>query len=161
MREEWRPVVGFEGLYEVSDMGNVRSLRSGKIIALCPHTGGYLMIHLYVSGTRTPMTLHRAVAEAFLGPRPEGKQIRHLDGDRKNCSLSNLVYGTKLENEADKLRHGTRLRGEQMRHAKLTEADVRQIRARRGERQEDLADEFGCTFSNISAIQRGVSWRHV
>jgi hypothetical protein len=128
---------------------------------MSPHTGGYHMVHLYMGGVRTPMTLHKAVMLAFAGPRPQGTEIRHLDGDRKNCRLENLAYSTRTENEADKERHGTRLRGEASALAKLTVADVQDIRRRRGERQEALAAEFGCTFSNISAIQRGVSWKHV
>jgi hypothetical protein len=164
MDEEWRPVAGFEGAYEVSNLGRVRSLRgpyAGRILSPGPHPGGYLLIHLYRNGHRTARTLHSIVAAAFIGPRPEGQEVRHFDNVKTNCAASNLSYGTHAENEADKLRHGTRLRGEANHAAKLTADDARAIRARRGERQEDLAAEFGCTFSNISAIQRGKSWRHV
>jgi DNA-binding transcriptional regulator YiaG len=119
------------------------------------------MVHLYENGVREGRTVHRVVAEAFIGPRPEGLEVRHLDGNKTNNRASNLVYSTHKENEADKARHGTLRRGEANAAAKLTAADVREIRRRKGERQEDLAAEYGCTFSNISAIQRGKSWRHV
>jgi predicted chitinase len=161
MSERWLPVPDFEGLYEVSDLGRVRSLYTGRFLALSPHTAGYLMVHLYRNGERTAKTLHRTVLEAFVGPRPPKMEVRHLNGNRKDCRLANICYGTKAENEADKLGHGTRLRGEAMPMTKLTADAVRAIRARRGERQEDLAAEFGCTFSNVSAIQLGKSWKHV
>lgn len=158
---EWRPIVGFEGLYEASNAGRVRSCRTGKLLAECPHSGGYLMSHLYKDGVREARTNHKIVASAFLGPRPEGQEVMHLDGDKTNNSVVNLAYGTRLENESHKALHGTLMRGERNHVAKLTADDVRAIRARRGERQEDLAEEYGCTFSNISAIQRRKSWRHV
>lgn len=71
------------------------------------------------------------------------------------------MWGTKQENEADKIMHGTRGFGEKAPSAKLTTADVLQIRKRVGEPQQALAEEFGCTFSNVSAIQHRKSWRHV
>lgn len=176
--ERWLPVVGFEGLYEVSDLGRVRSLpryieqmgrwgkpmsrwMKGGILALGPHTGGYNAVHLYKDGRQRATVLHIVVAEAFLGPRPAGMEVLHNDGDKKNCAVGNLRYGTKLENEADKELHGTRLRGEKHVSAKLTEADVKKIRASVGIPQQDLADHYGCTFSNISAIQLRKSWKHV
>ena len=158
---EWRPVPGFENCYEVSENGDVRSRRTGQVLAKCPHSGGYVMSHLYVGGVRTAMTNHRIVAEAFLGKRPEGLEVMHLDGDKTNNRIENLRYGTHAENERHKSEHGTHQIGERNPGAKLTAEDVRQIRQRRGELQEDLAVEFGCTFSNISAIQLGKSWRHV
>ena len=164
MIEEWRPVVGFEGLYEVSDAGQVRSIRGpycGRVLSPGPHNGGYPLIHLYRSGRRTARTLHSIVAAAFIGPRPDGQVVRHVDGVRTNCRAGNLLYGTPQQNEADKQVHGTVPRGEKNAAAKLTAEDVRQIRNRAGERQETLAAEFGCTFGNISAIQLRKSWRHV
>ena len=72
-----------------------------------------------------------------------------------------MRYDTPAGNNADKLMHGTLPRGEDSHSAKLTTVDVLEIRRRVGEAQQTLADEFGCTFSNISAIQRRRSWRHV
>ena len=177
-QEEWRPVVGFEGLYEVSNLGRVRSLPRyverrtkrggvalhpvrGRVLALGPHVGGYRTVHLYAGGRQRATVVHIIVAEAFLGQRPDGTEVLHNDGDPKNCIVSNLRYGTRKENEADKDRHGTRLRGERHGSAKLTAEDVRAIRALVGVPQQDLADDYGCTFSNISAIQLRKSWKHV
>lgn len=85
------------------------SVVDGTIEIEDSHRGGYL--HFGPSHGRekqTTVKVHVAVALAFLGPRPEGLDIRHLDGDPTNAHASNLAYGTKLENEADKWRHGTR-----------------------------------------------------
>jgi hypothetical protein len=162
MREEWRWVVGFEGLYEISSRGRARSHHKGpRLMALSPHTGGYLMLHLYRDGARTPMTVHRAVLEAFVGPRPPGQHACHLDGDRRNNVLANLRYATPSENAADKVAHGTHTRGERSPCAKLTADQVGAIRALRGTPQQELAERFGVTFSNVSAIQLRKSWRHV
>lgn len=159
--EIWKPVVGFEGRYEVSNAGRVMSLRSGVVLKLNKQTGGYLIAHLYRDGKRTARTVHSMVLTAFVGPRPAGAECLHGDHDRTNNALSNLRWGTRRENEDDKMRAGRVIRGEKSTSAKLTRADVFEIRAAVGTPQQELADRFGCTFSNISAIQLGKSWRHV
>lgn len=132
------------------------------MLSFGPHPGGYATVSLYGNGSRRPTLVHIIIAETFHGPRPFPEaEVRHIDGNKSNCSASNLCWGTRVENEHDKLAHGTRLRGEQMPTTKLTREAVLAIRRRRGEPQQDLADEFGCTFSNVSAIQLGKSWRHV
>lgn len=112
--EHWRPVVGHEGSYEVSDQGRVRSIphliyRRGhrphmsKMRVLRPgYTAGYALVNLPPSGTRT---VHTLVAEAFLGPCPSDQEVRHLNGDSRDSRAVNLAYGTHAENEADKRRH--------------------------------------------------------
>ena len=173
--ETWKAVPGYEGLYEASTLGKVRSLdryvadkrgrkrfKKGLVLAGGPHLGGYQTIHLHKDGERWATVRHIVVAVTFLPPRPSpDHEVRHRDGDKANCQPANLAWGTHEENEADKDRHGTRLRGERVGGAKLDSAAVRAIRERAGEPQQDLADEFGCTLSNISAIQLRKSWRHV
>ena len=120
--EEWRPVVGYEGLYEVSDQGRVRTVartivrRNGRIqpapqrvlkLKLSPH--GYWRIGLTneLAGRQRFHFVHRLVLAAFVGPCPEGMQCRHLDGNPANNAVQNLCWGTCSENNLDKLRHGT------------------------------------------------------
>lgn len=108
----WRPVVGWEGLYEVSSEGQVRSLpRKGRREArmLTPVTGkrGYLVVTLSREGRCRPHPIHRIVAEAFLGPRPDGMEVCHSDGSRLNNSVGNLRYGTSSQNKLDAVTHGT------------------------------------------------------
>jgi hypothetical protein len=100
------------------------------------------------------------VLEAFIGPRPENCEVRHLDGDPSNNRLDNLAWGTKAENQADKVRHGTILRGTANPASKLTEADVLAIRAS-NKRQVDLAEIYGVTQPIISAIRLRKIWKHL
>ncbi|HWH14395.1 MAG TPA: NUMOD4 motif-containing HNH endonuclease [Miltoncostaeaceae bacterium] len=109
--EEWRAIPSAPG-YEVSNLGRVRSLRhryglrrQPKMLAL-QLVHGYPRVNLYSGGSYRPRRVHHLVAEAFIGPRPEGLIVRHLDGTRDNNVPENLAYGTLSENTQDCLAHG-------------------------------------------------------
>ncbi len=105
--EEWRPIPGHPK-YEVSSLGRVRSLHSAEPRVLKMHPAGSRLDYLYVSlGGSTQGAVHTFVAAAFLGPRPPGLEVRHLNGDPKNNTPSNLAYGTSSENARDTVLHGT------------------------------------------------------
>lgn len=113
--ERWRPVLGFEGIYEVSDRGRVKRIvpvlngPAGYILRPGPssHPGGYVLVGLRRDGKPTTHTVHKLVLQAFVGPRPPGMECRHMDGNPTNNALSNLRWGTRKENMRDQLRHGT------------------------------------------------------
>ena len=117
--ERWLPVDGYEGFYEVSSLGRVRSvprrvsngMRGGRILRTATGRHGHLHLGLSRENRVRTFTVHVLVARAFLGPRPAGMEIRHLDGDAGNNVPENLRYGTHGENEADKVRHGTHRNG--------------------------------------------------
>lgn len=119
MPEQWRPIPGHEGLYEVSDLGRVRSWAKWRRRGIpCPHIldgatdeKGYRKVSLCSGGRQRTFAVHRLVAVAFLGPLPAGLQTRHLDGDPGNNALSNLRYGTPSENQQDSIQHGTMRNG--------------------------------------------------
>ena len=104
LKEEWRPVVGFEGRYEVSDWGNVASLNynhTGKwgLLSLTPnHKGGYLRVILCKDGKKYYQSVHRLVYEAFVGEIPEGLEVNHMDEDKNNCAVWNLNLLTRKQN---------------------------------------------------------------
>lgn len=117
MSEIWKPVPGYEGSYEASTLGRIRSADRvaaghhrvpGQILRLNPTQNGYyLRVALSQNGARRTFTVHRLVALTFMGPRPDGMEIRHLNGDGRDCRLDNLAYGTRSENILDQVAHGT------------------------------------------------------
>lgn len=111
--EEWRSIPGWEGVYEVSNLGRVYRVkeagftRSGRILRTCVVDGGYFHVCLSRNAKPWKVSVQHLVMRAFVGPRPAGLVIRHLDGDPTNNRVENLRYGTYSENAYDKRRHGT------------------------------------------------------
>jgi len=108
--ERWLPIPGYEGRYDVSDRGRIKSLVRGAPRILKPARGR--SGHLYVMpcirvGRQQKLNVHRAVLLAFRGPKPEGLVSRHLNGVASDNRLENLVYGTTSENVMDSVRQGT------------------------------------------------------
>ena len=179
MTEIWWSVPGFEGLYEASNLGRIKSLdrmvpgrskssstymrRSpGGLLHPTVGRGGYLFVGLSKDGTQGMRSAHSVIAETFLGPRPAERYTCHRDGNPANNALANLYYGTPSENVADARRHGTLSVGERAGSAKLSEADVRFIRAHAGVlSQSAMAARFGVGQSQISRIVSGIRWAHL
>ena len=172
--ERWKPVVGFEGLYEVSDHGRVRNVRPvrqngtwpGRIVAGSLRKKGYRGVCLCKQGKQYSRDVQRLVGEAFLGPLPNGLQTDHIDGNKADSRLSNLQYVTGLENMRNSYEpqfHRHVPRGEEHPNAKLTEAEVVAIKEglRQGLKAKELAARYGVERVTISAIKGGRLWRHV
>ena len=113
--ERWLPIAGYEDTYDASDQGRIRRTRGrnghgwyDKITIIKPRVGkqGYYMLCLWRDGKPKTMMVHRLVAWTFLGPRPDGLEIRHLNDNKLDCRLVNLVYGTRRENKLDSVRNG-------------------------------------------------------
>jgi DNA-binding NarL/FixJ family response regulator len=106
--------------------------------------------------------VHKVMAMVFLGPRPEYAVIRHLDGDRNNNAVTNLVYGTPAENRADDVQRGVR-RGENNGRAKLSEREVVAIRRliSEGVRMAALARAFSISEASVQFIRDRRNWRHL
>ena len=99
-RESWKPVVGWETFYEVSDWGRVRRLSSGRILKPCLAGLGYAQITLSRHGTRKKCLIHGLVLEAFIGPRPAGHEAHHANEDKGDNHLGNLQWVSHRENMA-------------------------------------------------------------
>ena len=160
--EIWKPVVGYEGHYEVSSFGRVRTLKYQKTdpcLFLQGNTKtGYLQVQLWKHQKPRTMLVHHLVARAFLGPAPEGQQVRHVNGDRLDARLSNLEYGTAKQNSEDKIKHGTVLYGDKHPRTRIPDSDVGVIKARykNGERMALLAKEYGVSVSSIKNYVSGL-----
>lgn len=173
--EEWRPVVGYEGLYEVSSLGRIRGLdrvsgnvrmvfRQGCILKQRPRRrDGRITVRLSKHGRSRPHQLHRVVLEAFVGSCPAGMECRHLNGKASDNRLSNLAWGTHTENIADRERHGQTMNGERHGRSKLNEMAVRVILRLResGMKEADIAEYWGVSKGHINAICLGYAWKHL
>jgi hypothetical protein len=172
---EWRAVVGYEGLYEVSACGQIRSLprlaphytgvmltRGGRLLKGCYDAKGYRRVSLCREGRTRGFHVHTLVAAAFLGPRPPGMVTRHKDGNTKNNSVTNLAYGTSQDNSDDMRLHGTVRRGSNHARAKVTDEQVLEIRAlHRILTYRELAGRFGLSVNQIDNIVNRHQWRHI
>jgi len=168
-----RPIPDARG-YFVTDDGRVLSTnlsgrgdggRTGPLRELrswCDHAGYHVVRIVYESRKRgRNRMVHQLVAEAFHGPRPPGAETRHLDGCRTNNTASNLAWGTRHENMADRRRLGESAAGARNGMAKLTQASVALIRTllARGHTQQAIGQRFGLAQTAVSKIKRGDRWR--
>ena len=171
--EHWLPVVGYEGFYEVSDLGRVRSLRSGtrwgsgtcprpRPLILKPHwkDDTYLHVDLKKDGVHKQPRLHKLVLTAFVGPRPAGLEGAHGNGDKSNNRLDNLRWATSLENKEDMARHGARLFGDAHPRSVVTSEIARRIKAD-SRASRVIAAEIGVCSSTVRKIKQGRLWTHV
>lgn len=175
--EVWKSVVGYEGRYEVSDFGNVKSLpriesRSngvpvniygGSLKPSVAKQSGHVRVNLRKGGKSKTCWIHQLVMAAFIGERPLGYEVCHKDGVPANNRVGNLRWGTRSENIEDRRAHGTLVCGEAVLSAKLSVAQVISIKEalRLGERLCDLAEKFNVSASCVHRIKAGKGWTHV
>jgi len=166
--EEWRTVA--HGFYEVSNLGRIRrakpgrGARVGRILTPTLLPIGYESVPIL----KRRLYIHALVAEAFLGPKPDGCVVDHVDGNKQNNLPSNLEYVSRAENNRRACAMGLLPPppihvGEENHNAKLDATKVREIRLRRteGEALSALASEFGVSDSTVSSIALGKTWKHL
>lgn len=176
--EIWKPIIGYENKYEVSNMGNVRSLyyinkmiykKRPSPIYLKPIRSGaktgqrYLRVCLYKKNKRIFRRIHHLVLETFVGPRPPNHEGSHLNGISTDNRASNLAWLTHTQNIRQKFDHGTMVMGSKHKHSKLNETIVMDIlvRVASGELQKHVAKRYNITAQVINKICRGKNWKHV
>jgi hypothetical protein len=179
MPERWKPVPGYEGLYEVSDIGRVKRCakrvyarnRWGmcyrnhppKIVAQ-NEVRGHRRVTLCKNGQPKIYFVHRLMALAFLGPAPPGKPLAcHKDGRHGNNVIGNIYWGSHADNSQDQIRHGVQVRGDRCPGAKLREADVptiRQLHAE-GHTYTDIARRYGVNQRTIMLCVTRHNWKHI
>jgi hypothetical protein len=161
-KERWKDIPGYKGLYRVSDQGRIKSL----IRPYCPEEkilknrlsgSGYDCIHLCKHSIRKQYYIHTLVLSVFVGPCPEGLECRHINLNKRNNFLNNLIWG----------RHGTKhtddIRGVK-RPQKLTAKKVIEIRKLYKTEEwtmKKLAIKFGISFQTIFNVIHKKNWRHI
>jgi hypothetical protein len=145
--------------YVVNSDGEVVSFayRRWETMKACNSTG-YAQVGLWKNGKRYQRYVHALVAEAFLGERPSGKHINHLNGNKLDNRSENLEYCTRKENAEHALSMGLYKTGEQHGRARLTLEQVEFIRQARNQTAKSLAAQFGVSASHIRRLRQGLRW---
>lgn len=173
----WLPCPGFAGHYEVSTQGRVRRisrlarprqtearpLESPHLLRGTKLPSGYIEFTLSLHGQAHKRLAHRLVAEAFLGPPPAGHEVHHRNGRKDDDRVANLGWVTRSEAVLHRARVRGVGRGALHGRAKLSEANVRDIRTRldAGESQRVIAADYGVSHTVIGQIGKGTRWAHV
>lgn len=171
--ELWRPVPGYEGGYEASDLGRVRSvdrwvtqtnglgtsysrLMRGKFMAPCPKDNGYLNISL---GFKNSKMLHCVIALTWIGPRPEGFHVNHKNGDKSDNRACNLGYVTPKENALHAHMTGLSIPKCGPERPQLTIDEVRRIRSfERDVATASIARGMNLPYTTVSRARRGITF---
>ena len=154
-----KPIKDFGGRYSVSTQGEVYSHLSGRFLKVCV-TGRvpYCRVTLvHESGSHQTKLVHRLVAETFL--EGSGECVRHISGDSTDNRVENLEWGSYRENERDKRRHGTDRAETRNPQAKLTPAQVREIRRAPRGTVKGLAQKFGISVGRAYSLRSGRWWK--
>lgn len=173
--ETWVAAFGYEGLYEVSNLGRVKSLLPSKRFAVPGHilkpkrVGlGYVGVNLYKDGKGATISIHKLVMRSFVGEAPPGMNVNHKDGVKKNNALTNLEYVTFASNSMHAfvtglLPQAPTYKGAENGNASLSEAQAIEIavRLQRGERACDIAKDMGVSRYPINDIKSRRKWKHL
>jgi hypothetical protein len=167
--ECWKPVVGYEGVYEVSNHGRVKRVVGGvgatvgRILKGKLTFDGYHVVKLRKGGKERNWRVHRLVAAAFIGKIPEGHDVNHINGCKQTNHVGNLEILTHLDNMRHAFDLGLQPIGMERKNAKLDDEKVIQIKRylREGVAQKDLAIQFGVHKKAIYDIKKGKRWSHV
>lgn len=174
--ERWKDLVGYEGLYQISDHWRIKSYARYKgciwfdemILNIHDNGHGYMYIDLYKDKKKKKKYVHRLVAQAFLDSFDEDLVINHIDFDSKNNHYLNLECVTQKQNVRYSIKAGRYdnvipMRGSQIGSSKLSEEKVVIIRDRfsKGENPKVIADDYNVHWSTIYKIVNREQWKHV
>ena len=180
--EVWKDVIGYEGYYQVSSLGRIKSVErlvlykedySGpaykrvreRMLKLTEHQSGHLYVNLCKNSIVTRFFVHTLVLTAFVGKRPKGLECRHYpDRDPGNNKIQNLQWSDHFTNLSDREEQGTALLGSKSPMSKLTEDQATEIRKRYaagGISQQSLGNEYGVGQATLSVLINKKTWKSV
>ncbi len=165
MDEIWKPVPGGNGNHEVSNLGRIRRVNRRTFTGV-DDGKGYRRVGIVANGRRKLWFVHQLVAQVFIGEKPPGYHVNHIDSHRANNRVDNLEYVTPLGNQRHSWATTNRQpphRGEATNFAKLSESDVIQIRRMRAEglTYKAIAQHFDTKPANVWHICVGRTWKHL
>lgn len=168
MRETWKSVLGYEGLYKISNLGNIRGLTTNKILKPGTGTSGYKYVLLSKRGIELPKMIHRLVIEAFEGAIPPRIEVNHKNGNKIDNRLVNLEQMTRSENMLHRIHVlGVKqnvFRGTQHGNARFTDKQIKEMRylyENDLSYPAELARTFNCSVGAIHHIVKRRSWKHI
>jgi hypothetical protein len=160
MEEIWKDIQGYEGLYSVSNLGNVK----GKwVLKPATRKDDYMQVGFHVNNVHKYFLVHRLVATAFI-PNPLNlEMVNHKDTVKSNCAVYNLEWCTRSENTIHSYANNLQSqKGSINGNSKLTESDVLAIRALKGKmKQYEIAEKYGVSPLMISFIIRRKNWTNI
>jgi hypothetical protein len=171
MAEIWKDIIGYEGLYQVSNKGRIKSFpkkghKEDLILSLILTDKGYYRVGIRKDKNKIMFHVHRLVGAAFI-PNPENKpEINHIDGNPLNNCVENLEWCTRSENSIHSYKTGLQIsqKGEQHGRSKLKDWEVKQIReiySCGGIKMKDIGLKFGISRQSVYRIVNNKGWKHI
>ena len=174
--EVWKDIVGHEGIYQVSNKGRVKSVErkvkhvdgrvrrlKERILTNKTYRDNYPSVSLWKNNKGKEFNVHRLVAEHFLDKKSEDLIVNHKDGDKRNNDVNNLEWVTYSENTQHAIKTGLHPIQEDSVQAKLTNAEVAEIKGRliEGEFPAEISKDYGVARQTINNIKMGMTWKRI